>query len=258
MDPGRVWYDAGPTVSVLQFRLPWDSPAAPVSRRAARPTHIDVEGRRWPLTVTRHARARRFVLRLTADGGLRLTVPRGASLDGGLRFVRGQGDWIQRQHYRRESTRRSWQSGMTLPVCGDLRTLDVDDHLVRLGEWCWPRAAGAPVKDVVEAGLRAVAATELALRCHALAAQTGDHVSRVTIRNQRSRWGSCSTARAIALNWRLMLMPPAVSDYIIFHELMHLRQPNHSRAFWREVASVCPGWREAERWLRRHGRELLS
>ena len=59
------------------------------------------------------------------------------------------------------------------------------------------------------------------------------------------------------LNWRLIQMPPAVADYVILHELVHLEHPNHSRRFWRGVERVCPEWRAAERWLRRHGRELL-
>lgn len=105
--------------------------------------------------------------------------------------------------------------------------------------------------------VRAIAAEELPPRCLALAAQHGHTVTRVSIRNQRSRWGSCSSRGTIALNWRLVLMPVFVSDYIILHELMHLRQPNHSRAFWREVATVCPDWREAERWIKTHGRDLL-
>jgi predicted metal-dependent hydrolase len=82
-------------------------------------------------------------------------------------------------------------------------------------------------------------------------------ISGVAVRNQRSRWGTCSPARKISLNWRLIQMPPEVSDYVILHELMHLRQPNHSRKFWREVAGVCPWWREAERWLRQYGRSLI-
>ena len=102
-----------------------------------------------------------------------------------------------------------------------------------------------------------MANAELPARCMDLARQHGLAVTRVTIRNQRSRWGSCSSRGAIALNWRLVQMPAAVSDYVILHELMHLKQPNHSRRFWREVASVCEGWREAEQWLRAHGRELL-
>lgn len=129
---------------------------------------------------------------------------------------------------------------------------------VQVGDQRWPRpAAPTDLRAVVEARLRALAATELPLRCLELAVQLGETVARVSVRSQRSRWGSCSTRRTIALNWRLILMPPFVSDYVILHELMHLRQPNHSRAFWREVAGVCAEWREAERWLRTYGKDLL-
>ena len=72
----------------------------------------------------------------------------------------------------------------------------------------------------------------------------------MSVRNQRSRWGACSSRRVITLNWRLIQMPATVRDYVIFHELMHIRHPNHSRRFWREVEGVCAWWREAERWLR--------
>jgi predicted metal-dependent hydrolase len=77
------------------------------------------------------------------------------------------------------------------------------------------------------------------------------------VRNQRSRWGSCSPRGTISLNWRLIQAPPNVRDYIILHELCHLRQMNHSDRFWREVASVCPDYQRAELWLKRNG-DLLK
>jgi predicted metal-dependent hydrolase len=116
---------------------------------------------------------------------------------------------------------------------------------------------GDDISASVKAHMVALAKRELPARCLALAAAHGHTVSRVVVRNQRSRWGSCSTRASIALNWRLVQMPAQVSDYVVLHELMHLRQGNHSRKFWREVESVCPEWREAERWLRKHGREIL-
>ena len=82
-------------------------------------------------------------------------------------------------------------------------------------------------------------------------------VRRVSIRNQRSRWGSCSARGHIALNYRLLLMPPDVREYILIHELMHLKQANHSIRFWRLVEAACPGFRDAERWLRKHGAALM-
>jgi predicted metal-dependent hydrolase len=75
----------------------------------------------------------------------------------------------------------------------------------------------------------------------------------VSVRNQRSRWGSCSARGTVSLNWRLVRTPDNVRDYIILHELAHLREMNHSDRFWARVAETCPGWREAERWLKRHG-----
>ena len=78
-------------------------------------------------------------------------------------------------------------------------------------------------------------------------------VRRVTVRNQRSRWGSCSAGGTVSLNWRLVQTPDLVRDYIIYHELMHLREMNHSTRFWARVEEVCPEWREAERWIKRNG-----
>jgi hypothetical protein len=129
---------------------------------------------------------------------------------------------------------------------------------MELGDVTLPRARiDDDIRARVERALRSLAARELHARCGELAAQCGLTVSRITIRNQRSRWGACSTRGAISLNWRLIQMPSQVSDYVIFHELMHLRQPNHSRRFWREVAGVCPEWQDGERWLKTFGRELL-
>src|SRR5262249_41809663 len=98
---------------------------------------------------------------------------------------------------------------------------------------------------------------ELPIRLRTLAADRGLAVTRVTIRNQRSRWGSCSRDGSIALNFRLVQMPPHVRDYVMLHELMHLAQPNHSVRFWRLVEGACPGFREAERWLKPDGRGLF-
>jgi predicted metal-dependent hydrolase len=113
------------------------------------------------------------------------------------------------------------------------------------------------LRGVIEADLRALAHDELGPRLRALAADHGLPVSGLTIRNQRSRWGSCSRSGRIALNYRLVQMPPSVSDYVLLHELMHLKEQNHSRRFWRLVESACPDFRAAEKWLRRHGPGLL-
>jgi predicted metal-dependent hydrolase len=104
---------------------------------------------------------------------------------------------------------------------------------------------------------RRQASQELPGHLERLATHHGLRVSRVSIRNQRSRWGSCSPSGHICLNWRLVLMPDAVRDYVLIHELMHLRRLDHSCHFWRLVAHACPGYETARQWLREHRHLLL-
>ena len=162
--------------------------------------------------------ARRYVMRVRPDGDLRVTIPRGGSRAEALRFADRHMEWARRQRSRMLAVRR-------------------------------PAA--------VDRELRARAAIELPPQLRALAARHAIPVGRVSIRNQRSRWGSCSTNGHISLNFRLLLMPADVREYILIHELMHVRQANHSIRFWRLVEAACPGFREAEHWLRSHGPSLF-
>jgi predicted metal-dependent hydrolase len=109
----------------------------------------------------------------------------------------------------------------------------------------------------VESALRDLASRELPLRLQALAALHSIPAPTVQVRNQRARWGSCSARRCISLNWRLVQAPPDVLDYIILHELAHLRHMNHSRRFWDEVARLCPRYEAAEAWIKAHGHQIL-
>ncbi len=216
-----------------------------------------MDGRVVPVTIARHRRARRYILRVSEDGALRLTVPRGASIIGGLRFAARQTAWIAGE-WRRLATRRTpWRAGTPVLFRGVRTTLTLDRAVVVCGDERIPVGQAADLRAEVEAHLRALAERELPRRTAELAAMHGFRVTRVRVGRARSRWGSCSAAGAIAFNWRLVQMPPAVEDYVICHELAHLRQPNHSVRFWREVAAICPEWRAAERWLRSHGREIL-
>ncbi len=86
---------------------------------------------------------------------------------------------------------------------------------------------------------------------------TGGTYNRITIRDQKTRWGSCSARGTLSFNWRLMLAPPAILDYVVVHELCHLTHMNHSPAFWQAVEAVCPDYRDSRRWLKEHGQELV-
>jgi predicted metal-dependent hydrolase len=116
---------------------------------------------------------------------------------------------------------------------------------------------GADARPAVEAWLRARATSTLARELEALSARHGIPVTRVSIRNQQSRWGSCSRRGTICLNFRLVQVPPWVREYVIVHELMHRRQMNHSAKFWTLVAAACPDYIKARRWLRTEGMRLF-
>jgi predicted metal-dependent hydrolase len=108
------------------------------------------------------------------------------------------------------------------------------------------------LRPLIERHLWRLAGRELPVLVLEFAALHQLPVRRVTVRNQRSRWGSCSRRGTISLNWRLIQTPPFVRDYICLHELAHLREMNHSRRFWRVVEQLCPDYRAAEKWLKQH------
>ena len=85
---------------------------------------------------------------------------------------------------------------------------------------------------------------------------TGGSYERITIRDQKTRWGSCSGRGTLSFNWKLMLAPPAILDYVVVHELCHLTHMNHSRDFWQAVECVLPDYKERRQWLKEHGEEL--
>ena len=165
----------------------------------------------------RHKRARRYLLRVDHDGRVRVTIPRGGSRREAEAFAGRSLKWIARQRAR-----------VTPPV------LALDER----------RA------------LRRRAEIELPPRLLTLAEAHGLTVPKVSVRNQRTRWGSCGRDGHICLNWRLIAMPESVRDYILIHELMHLRRLDHSPAYWRLVAAACPDYREARAWLRENGASL--
>jgi predicted metal-dependent hydrolase len=206
-------------------------------------------------------RARRYILRVQPDGSLRVTVPRGGSRRQAEAFIRENRRWIEgeRSRVRVQHAPREWEDGTAFMFRGRFVTLTVDEPagVVRYADRRIPLDGSMSLRTLVEDDLRSVARAELVPRLYDLAAQNGLEVSRVSIRNQRSRWGSCARTGQIALNFRLVQMPEQVRDYVLVHELMHLRQQNHSRRFWRLVEAVCPAFREAERWLRTEGRSLF-
>src|SRR5262245_36271784 len=172
---------------------------------------------RFVIELVRHPRAKRYVIRVNADGAVRVTIPRGGSKREAHEFADRERSWIERERARLR--RETFERGERRAPAG-------------------------------EQGVPARAKPELPPRRLELAAIHGLRVSRITIRNQRWRWGSCSRSGHICLNWRLVEMPPHIRDYVMIHELMHLKRMDHSPRFWKLVAAACPEHQAARRWLR--------
>ena len=201
----------------MQLGLPFSNAASDTPAAPALPE----------MYFVRHRRARRYVLRVDTEGRVRVTIPRGGSKKEGEAFARRQIDWIARQRARLEVPAAYSRDERDAQRARAQRELP--PRLLELAR------THAHVGGIALAPLR---------------------VSRISIRNQRTRWGSCGPDGHISLNWRLVLMPEAVRDYVLVHELMHLRRLDHSRAYWELVEAACPDFRQARLWLRQHGPSL--
>ena len=130
-------------------------------------------------------------------------------------------------------------------------------HVARRGFELWVKVGpDTALKEALEAWYRRRARAEVAPRLDAAVARAGRAYSSLQIRGQRTRWASCSTTGAMSFNWRLLLAPAEILDYVVEHEVAHLDVQDHSERFWRVLASRAPRWREHEAWLRRHGHAL--
>jgi hypothetical protein len=223
---------------------------APVSQ-------VQVGSRQVPLLLVRHPRARRYLLRLRADGVARVTIPRGGSMTAARQFVERNTTWLAHQLQRlaaQPAKRSVWQAGTEILFRGKLVRIEAGcAGMISFGGEVVQISDGAgDLRPAIEWHLRLLAAKELPARLLELAAIHRMTVRRVTVRNQKSRWGSCSRRGNLSLNWRLIQTPDFVRDYIYLHELMHLHELNHSSRFWRQVEQVCPDYQTAERWLKQH------
>lgn len=212
----------------------------------------------------RHPRARRYTLRFNREGFVVVTVPRGGNKREAAAFVEEHRRWIYQHAQHRASVsgyRNEWREGQVVLFRGEQVELRLGTHFGRpfvllADERIFIADAGINLRRPVEERLIELARSELPKRTRAMADAHEVQIHSVSVRNQSSRWGSCSDRGVISLNWRLVQTPVWVRDYIIVHELMHRREMNHSIRFWRLVAKVCPRWREAEAWVAQHAFEL--
>lgn len=213
-----------------------------------------------PLTVTlrRSARARRISLRVSRlDGHITLTLPKGVRDTEALAFASDKRDWLARQ-LARNPTQQDVAPGMALPIAGQMRQVVAGSgRSIVLGHDSIAVPGGSARAGArLQGYLKELARHRLSEAVTHYSACLGRSHTRLTLRDTRSRWGSCSSRGALMFSWRLVMAPPEVLDYVAAHEVAHLAEMNHAPAFWAIVERIHGPCDAPRRWLRDHGHDL--
>ena len=210
--------------------------------------------------VRRSDRARRVRVTVDPTRGIEVVLPRRAPAREAAAAVRELRPWIERRVAEIEGARAAVAArGDTVPYLGRTLALSVQDgrsRVTRRGD-VLVVPDGEARTPALERWYRRAARDEIEPRLQRACALAGTSYSRLTIRGQRTRWASCSRSGAMSFNWRLLLAPEPVLDYVVWHEVCHLEVMDHSPRFWRLVAARSPGYREHVRWLRANGPTLV-
>ncbi len=209
------------------------------------------------VSLRRHPRAKRMTLRVSAaDGTIRLTLPKRGSLRAARRFLLDQEDWLRAQSAKMP-TRIAIEAGISIALEGEVFLLE-SHHASRVTfapERIFlphSRPAGPALAAAIKARARVVITKLVQQDCAAL----GKPMGKISLRDPRSRWGSCNSEGNLMFSWRLLLAPPEVLRYVVAHEVAHLREMNHSSYFWAEVAGLMPDFEPPRAWLVQNGAQL--
>ena len=260
----QIWQNPG---EFLTSGLTDMATRALLYRRPAEPSRLLVKhgSQIYSVRLRRHRRARRYTLRIhPSDREAILTMPPRGTIADAKDFAQRHGGWIAARLGRLPKA-APFHTGTLVPLRG------VAHRIVhRAGErgtvWTETRDSGEKILCVaggaehmdrrVHDYLKREARKDLQKAAQAYAHEMGVRVKRLSIRDQSSRWGSCTSAGSLSFSWRLILAPPFVLDYLAAHEVAHLVEMNHSARFWRVVARACPSVERAKRWLDTYGNDL--
>ena len=234
-------------------------------RRPPDPQLIEIafDGAIYPIQLRRHRQARRYTLRVqTASRVVVLTMPLRGTVKDARTFAERNGGWIAAR-LKRLPQPIPFAAGLELPLRGVPHRIV---HRVSRGTVWIEADETEPLLCVtgnaehlarrVRDFLKREAKRDLEVASRRHAAMLGVAVKRISVRDQTSRWGSCTAKGVLSYSWRLILAPPYVLDYLAAHEVAHLVEMNHSRKFWRVVAHIYPDWQRAKAWLNAHGTAL--
>lgn len=224
------------------------------------PDFLQVGEEMLPLVIRRHRSAKRICLRYNpTDHAISLTLPRHTRVSDGLVFLMQKSEWLI-DTLRDMPTKKQIKPGVVIPLLGKRVRIKHDPDLKR--QWIikddvlYVAGARSEFPERVTAALKQIAKktlTNLALRD---AACIGRKINRISVRDTRSRWGSCSSTARLSFSYRLIFAPKEVMEYVVAHEVAHLRHMNHSPAFWNAVQFLCRDYEAAKDWLKMHGKDL--
>src|SRR4030066_842842 len=231
-----------------------------------------INGQTITYALKRSLRAWRVRLEVRPQTGLTVIVPRSYNIGQLSGLLESKERWISRNlarfsHLQSLSAKKELRSGDTVPYLGrDLELVKRENNDgvgdVTLDGNILAVSPGLFKNGILELALEQWYRTEAAKlineRADKLSSQLGTRYKRIVIRGQKTRWGSCSRKKNLSFNWKLIMAPQPVLDYVIIHELTHLKEMNHSKRFWELVAQYCPGWQEHKKWLKQHVTDLTT
>jgi predicted metal-dependent hydrolase len=243
--------------------------AKPVIARKKHPLdglvlHAPVDGGLIAVDIRANPRAERLILRLDrVTGRARLTVPRGVGKAQAERFLFEHVGWIKTRLKALEQT-IPFVAGAVIPILGVdhiIRHIETGRGVTRITQedgqnWLIVSGASEQIGPRVLRFLKAQALEAFTKAATRHAQHAGVTLGKITIKDTKSRWGSCSAKGDLAFSWRLILAPPEILDYLAAHEVAHRLEMNHSSRYWRHVARLCPDYPAAETWLNRQGARL--
>jgi len=230
-----------------------------------------LDGQTISYTVKRSANAKHIRLEVRSETGLTVVIPNSYDARYIPDLLEAKREWILSKlakygQFPSHKIENELKSGDTLPYLGrDLEVVKRQNHgsgdsvrLERNKLIVVLRAENGRLDLVLEQWYRMQAAELIREKAEKAGARLGLTYNRVIIRGQKTRWGSCSHKGNLSFNWKLIMAPEPVIDYVIIHELAHLKEMNHTKRFWRLVAEHCPRWREHKKWLKDHETELAD
>lgn len=226
----------------------------------ALPDYLQVGEEMLPLVIRRHRRAKRICLRYNpTDHAISLTLPRHTRVTDGLRFLMQKSEWVITT-LRDMPSKKQIKPGVVIPLLGKRVRIKHEPDMTR--KWIlrddvlYVSGPRGEFPERVTEALKKIASLTLTKLAERDAARIGRKLARVSVRDTRSRWGSCSSTARLSFSYRLIFAPKEVMEYVVAHEVAHLRHMNHSKAFWNAVEQLCPDYEIAKDWLSLHGKDM--